>query len=144
MITKTLMLMAGAMTLAACDASTGNPDETDSADADMVVEENAAADGPGMPGTYTIYNAEGELQGTATNMADGTYSWTDAEGTPAAGTGMWENRDGKMCIKWTEEGADMPGEENCWTRGEAGEDGRVVWTSDDPEQGPAYVDENVG
>ncbi|MCJ8190375.1 hypothetical protein [Sphingomicrobium aestuariivivum] len=141
---KKLILLTGALTLAACAAENDEAEMVDG-DGDMVVEETTeVADGPGMPGEYKIYNADGELNGTAMNNADGTYTWTDADGNAVEGSGTWENRDGKMCVDWTEAEGEEDEGETCWTRGEAGEDGRVAWTNDGDEPVTVYVEESVG
>ncbi|WP_265563734.1 hypothetical protein [Sphingomicrobium arenosum] len=138
---KTLILMTASLALVACAAENDDAEMADAgADTDMVVEETAAADGPGMAGEYKIYNAEGELEGTATNMADGTYTWTNPDGSMAEGSGTWENRDGMMCVTWVEPGETEDDNPRCWSKGEAGEDGRVVWTSDAEEPETAYVE----
>lgn len=138
---KKLILLTGALTLAACAAENDEAEMVDG-DGDMVVEETTeVTDGPGMAGTYTLYNAEGELDGTATNRADGTFSWTTPEGEVTENAGTWENRDGMMCVDVTEAEGEEDTGVTCWTRGEAGEDGRVAWTSDGDEPETVYAEE---
>lgn len=134
---KKLILLAGVTALAACSANEAEDATTE----EEAVEETAmeAAEGPGMVGTYTVYNPEGEMVGTAMHNADGTYMFDAADEAEEDGSGTWENRDGMMCADGTEAEGEEDTGPRCWTPGETGEDGRMMWTSDDEEPITAYT-----
>ena len=138
---KKIILVAGAATLAACTPNEGEEAETEEAVEETAMEE--VAEGPGMAGTYTVYDAEGELAGTAEHRADGTFTFTDAvpeEGSDGITEGMWENRDGMMCADATEAEGEEDTGPRCWSKADAPDDqGRDVWTSDDEEPITAYT-----
>lgn len=140
---KKMILLAGVAMLAACGGNDAAEEAaTEDAAEDTAMMEDASADGPGQVGTYTVYNAEGELDGTAVHNADGTYSWTGADGE--TGEGTWQNMDGKLCM----DAAEAEGEEDtgiyCYTMGETGADGRTMWTGDGEDGEVVYTEMVAG
>ena len=135
---KKIFLFAGAATLAACTPNDGDDAAAEDAADDTAMVEDAAAEGPGMVGTYTVYNPDGEMMGTAVHNADGTFTWDGADGEDGSGT--WENRDGMMCADATEAEGEEDEGPRCWTPGETDENGRMVWTSDDEEPIVAHTE----
>ncbi|WP_265570277.1 hypothetical protein [Sphingomicrobium nitratireducens] len=123
---KKLILLAAVASLAAC----GGKDEVanDAAGDDVMMANEAATDtaaaDPAQPGTYEVL-ADGQVVGTTTLNADGTYSDTDADG--AVMTGTYERTaDGQMCFD-----PDGDAGPECWIDGAPGADGSWVATKVD-------------
>ena len=94
---KKLILLAGVATLAACAEEAAD----DTATEEVVEEAAVEAEGPGMAGTYTIYDTEGTNTGATTLNANGSYSYVSADGSET-NEGTWANVDGTLCIDGTD------------------------------------------
>lgn len=119
---RKLFILAAPLALAACAQEA----EVEEAAVTETIEtvEVTTANGTVAPMRANVSSADGP-QGISTLNADGTYQDLDADGEVVA-EGTWAVTDGKTCFTPTTEGA----EGECWTEGEAAEDGSFTATSD--------------
>jgi len=110
------------MTLAACAALAACSQAEAPAEEEAVVE--APVEEESMAGAFEATAEDGSTSTTVLD-ADGNYTETAADGTVSSGTVAMVN--GQTCFNSSEEGA-AP---DCWTDGEAAEDGSWVATNDD-------------
>jgi hypothetical protein len=113
------MLIAGVLALGACAESAPEADTATEAEA---ATEDAGVDMSAWEGSYNIAYEDGS-EATLAIAADGAYSATSGEETVSGAITMGEG--GSFC--YTAEGSE---ETECWTNGEAAEDGSWTSTSD--------------
>lgn len=115
---KKVLIIASVLALGACTEAAPEADATVEPEA----TEDAGVDMSAWVGDYTLVYDDGS-EATLTIAADGAYSGTSGEESVTGAISLGEG--GAFC--YTAEGND---EMECWTNGEAAEDGSWVSTSD--------------
>ncbi|MCM8557296.1 hypothetical protein [Sphingomicrobium sediminis] len=121
---KKLVLLAGALTLAACNNADSAADEAPAEDMAMEADDGAAEE-ESMAGTYEVTWPDGSTSVT-TVSEDMTWSAVGEDGETVSGT-ISENEEGQTCF--AQDGSDEA--PRCWTNSEAAEDGS--WQSTDQD-----------
>lgn len=120
---RKLVLVAGALALAACN---GDADV-----AEEVVEEEVVEEVASVVGTYNGTGDDG-TEWTATINEDGTSDVT-VDGEVVDSTTWRTNEEGMTCFTGVADEGEEASEEECYTFGEVGEDGSVEVTGTDGE-----------
>lgn len=115
---KKVLIIASILALGACTEAAPEADAT----TEVEVTEEAGVDMSAWVGDYALVYDDG-TEATLTIAADGAYSGTSGEETVSGAITLGEG--GAFC--YTAEGSE---ELECWTNGEAAEDGSWVSTSD--------------
>ncbi|WP_369025150.1 hypothetical protein [Qipengyuania sp. RANM35] len=121
---RKLIMLAGAVALAACSQEPAEDTATTEAPVEEAAPAGAVANGS-PAGVYEVTNADGSKM-TANINADGTYSDVAADGTVAE-EGTYAVVDGKTCFTPTTEGA----KPMCFTESAPGDDGSFTATPDE-------------